>query len=79
MKRVVTYDVAEGNEQSYYRFFEYAQENNAKQLTESTYLFANIRSDLLFYQEIRSLFSESDTVFIIGVNGEGELSCRQVR
>ena len=79
MRRVVTYDIAEGNEQNYDAFWDYAERKGAKRLTESTYLFANIRSDLLFYQEIRSLFSERDTVFIIGVNGEGELSCRQVR
>lgn len=79
MRRVVTYDVTEGNEQDYYDFWDYAERRGAKRLTESTYLFANIRSDLVFHQEIHSLFSKGDTVFIIGVNGEGDLFCRQVR
>lgn len=80
MKRVVTYDVTEGNEQSYYDFFEYAREGKAKQLTESTYLFPEVNNDDMFSRKIRSLFSAGDTVYIIGADGDDDdLFYRKIR
>lgn len=77
-KIVVTYDVTEGNDQSYYNFFDFAKERDAQQLTESTYLFPRVVSVEWFERKIRSLFSKGDTVFIIGVNDECELFCKQI-
>lgn len=37
MKRVVTYDVKEGND--YDRFYKFVEETSAEQITKSTYLF----------------------------------------
>ena len=70
MKRIVTYDVKEDNEQNYKAFLDFAGNNGAEKLTESTYLFHEVGDDAVFRQRIRSLFSQGDTVYIIGADGD---------
>lgn len=71
MKRVVTYDVKQGND--YSRFYDFIKEAKAEQITESTYLFDTqlVQSD--FEKKLRWAFNKGDNVNYISVNNESEL------
>lgn len=62
-KRVVTYDVKEGND--YSDFYEFVKKYNGKQITESTYEFL-IDCDLKkFIKLIEECFSKNDNVYVL--------------
>ena len=70
MKRVVTYDVKEGND--YSRFYEFVHEASAEQITESTYLFDTQLSQEDFSRRLKYVFNKEDKVaYITHNNKEG--------
>lgn len=68
MKRVVTYDVKEGND--YTRFYEFVREASAEQLTESTYLFDTELSQDAFARRLKYAFNKGDKVVYITCNNK---------
>lgn len=71
MKRVVTYDVKDGND--YSRFYAFAEEANAERITESTYLFDTKLAQADFEKKLRWAFNKGDNVDYISVNNESGL------
>lgn len=67
MKRVVTYDIVNGDYDDYEDFYEFVDETNAEQITESTYVFDTSLGQKAFEDKIASLFSKYDTVAYITV------------
>lgn len=66
MKRVVTYDVKQGN--SYERFYEFVKEVKAEQITESAYLFNTSLSQDDFQKKLKWAFNKGDNVAYISEN-----------
>ena len=67
MKRVVTYDIVNGDYDDYEDFYEFVDETNAEQLTESTYVFDTSLGQEAFEDKISSLFSNDDMVAYITI------------
>ena len=68
MKRVVTYDVKEGND--YDRFYKFVEETSAEQITKSTYLFDTNLSQEDFEKRLRYAFNKGDRVAYISCNNK---------
>ena len=68
MKRVVTYDVKEGND--YSRFYEFVHESSAEKITESTYLFDTKLNQEDFAKRLKYVFNKGDTVAYITCNNK---------
>lgn len=66
MKRIVTYDVKQGND--YSRFYDYVKETKAEKITESTYLFDTSLNQQDFEKRIKWLFNKGDNVAYISRN-----------
>lgn len=68
MKRVVTYDVKEGND--YDGFYKFVEETSAEQITKSTYLFDTNLSQEDFEKRLRYVFNKGDRVAYISCNNK---------
>lgn len=68
MKRVVTYDIKEGND--YTRFYEFVRETSAEQITESTYLFDTELNQEAFTKKLKYVFNNGDKVAYITCNNK---------
>lgn len=68
MKRVVTYDVKEGND--YTRFYEFVRETSAEQITKSTYLFDTELNQEAFTKKLKYVFNKGDKVAYITCNNK---------
>ena len=66
MRRVVTYDVKQGND--YDRFYNFTKETKAEKITESTYLFDTTLSQQDFEKKLRWIFNKGDNVAYISEN-----------
>lgn len=66
MRRVVTYDVKQGND--YSRFYNFVREAKAEQITESTYLFDTALSQKDFEKKLEWIFNKGDNVAYISEN-----------
>lgn len=66
MRRVVTYDVKQGND--YSRFYNFVREEKAEQITESTYLFDTALSQKDFEKKLEWIFNRGDNVAYISEN-----------
>ena len=67
MKRIVTYDIKEGN--SYDEFYNIADQYKAIQITESTYCFDTDLDRQDFVKLIKTCFNKGDNVYYISVGG----------
>ena len=68
MKRIVTYDVKDGN--NYNRFYEFVDEYLAEKITESTYLFDTELSQEAFAKRLKYVFNKGDKVAYITCNNK---------
>ena len=68
MKRVVTYDVKEGND--YSKFYEFVRESSAEKITESTYLFDTKLNQEDFSKRLKYVFNKGDKVAYITCNNK---------
>lgn len=68
MKRIVTYDVKNGN--SYERFYQFVAEASAEKITESTYLFDTELTQEAFAKKLRYCFNKGDNVSYISCNSK---------
>ena len=68
MKRIVTYDIKEGND--YSKFYKFVEETSAEQLTESAYLFDTNLSQEDFEKRLRYAFNKEDCVVYISCNNK---------
>lgn len=66
MKRVVTYDVRQGN--NYTRFYDFVKETAAMKITESSYLFNTELTQSDFEKKLREVFNAGDNVAYISEN-----------
>lgn len=79
MKRVVTYDIVNGDYDDYEDFYEFVDETNAEQITESTYVFDTSLGQEAFEDKIASLFSNDDIVYYISVDRDKKLFYKKIK
>lgn len=68
MKRIVTYDVKQGND--YKKFYDFVQEYRGIQITESTYELDTPLTQIDFEKRLRYVFSKEDNVSYISCNNK---------
>lgn len=76
MKRILTYDVKEGND--YKKLYDYIEAIKGEKLTESTYELDTPLSQKDFESKIKSLFSKNDNVYCISVSDKKILFYRKI-
>lgn len=76
MKRILTYDVKEGND--YKKLYDYIETIKGKKLTESTYELDTLLSQKDFESKIKSLFSKNDNVYYISVSDKNNLFYKKI-
>lgn len=76
MKRILTYDVKDGND--YKKLYDYIETIKGKKLTESTYELDTSLSQKDFEIKIKSLFSKNDNVYYISVSDKNNLFYRKI-
>ncbi len=76
MKRILTYDVKEGND--YKKLYDYIETIKGKKLTESTYELDTPLSQKDFESKIKSLFSKNDNVYYISVSDKNNLFYKKI-
>ena len=76
MKRIITYDVKDGND--YKKLYDYIETIKGKKLTESTYELDTSLSQKDFESKIKSLFSKNDNVYYISVSDKNNLFYRKI-
>lgn len=76
MKRILTYDVKDGND--YKKLYDYIETIKGKKLTESTYELDTALSQKDFESKIKSLFSKNDNVYYITVSDKNNLFYRKI-
>ena len=76
MKRILTYDVKDGND--YKKLYDYIETIKGKKLTESTYELDTPLSQKDFESKIKSLFSKNDNVFYISVSDKNNLFYKKI-
>ena len=75
-KRIVTYDVKEGND--YSKFYNLVDNTNAKMITESTYEFNTEWNQETFEKNIANAFSKGDNVHFISVSDKNLLFTKKI-
>lgn len=76
MKRIVTFDVKQGND--YSAWYDYVEKIGGRKITESTY---ELNTSLLqegFENRLRSLFNKGDNVAYISVNKDNDLYWKKI-
>lgn len=76
MKRILTYDVKDGND--YKKLYDYIETIKGKKLTESTYELDTPLSQKDFESKIKSLFSKNDNVYYISVFEKNNLFYKKI-
>lgn len=76
MKRILTYDVKEGND--YKKLYDYIEAIKGEKLTESTYELDTPLAQKDFESKIKSLFSKNDNVYYISVSDKKILFYRKI-
>lgn len=76
MKRILTYDVKDGND--YKKLYDYIETIKGKKLTESTYELDTPLSQKDFESKIKSLFSKNDNVYYISVFDKNNLFYKKI-
>ena len=76
MKRILTYDVKDGND--YKKLYDYIETIKGKKLTESTYELDTSLSQKDFESKIKSLFSKNDNVYYISVSDKNNLFYKKI-
>lgn len=78
MRCIVTYDIKDGENDDYFKFYNFAKKTKAIKLTESAYLFNTTINPAVFLKKIKDIFGIDDNVVIIYVNSNNELSCTRI-
>mgnify|MGYP003185009047 FL=1 len=76
MRRILTYDVKDGND--YKKLYDYIETIKGKKLTESTYELDTPLSQKDFESKIKSLFSKNDNVYYISVFDKNNLFYKKI-
>ena len=76
MKRIITYDVKEGND--YKKFYDYVDSVKGIKITESTYELNTLLTKKSFENKIKTLFSKGDNVYYISVNSENRIFYKKI-
>lgn len=76
MRRILTYDVKDGND--YKKLYDYIETIKGKKLTESTYELDTRLSQKDFESKIKSLFSKNDNVYYISVYDKNNLFYKKI-
>ena len=76
MKRIVTYDIKQGND--YSTWYDYVERIGGKKITESTYALNTSLSQEGFENRLRSLFNKGDNVAYISVNKDNDLYWKKI-
>lgn len=76
MRRILTYDVKDGND--YKKLYDYIEAIKGKKLTESTYELDTPLSQKDFESKIKSLFSKNDNVYYISVFDRNNLFYKKI-
>lgn len=76
MKRILTYDVKDGND--YKKLYDFIATIKGKKLTESTYELDTLLSQKDFESKIKSLFSKNDNVYYISVSNMKNLFYKKI-
>ena len=76
MRRILTYDVKDGND--YKKLYDYIETIKGKKLTESTYELDTPLSQKDFESKIKSLFSKNDNVYYISVSDKNNLFYKRI-
>lgn len=76
MKRIVTYDVKQGNDCT--EWYDYVKRIGGIKITESTYELNTSLSQEAFENRLRSLFNKGDNVAYIFVNKYNELYWKKI-
>ena len=76
MKRIVTYDVKQGND--YSAWYDYVERIDGRKITESTYALNTSLSQEGFENRLRSLFNKGDNVAYISVNKDNDLYWKKI-
>ena len=76
MKRIVTYDVKQGND--YQKFYDFVKQYKGVQITESTYELDTPLSQADFEKRLRYVFEKDDSVAYISCNNKEGLFFIQV-
>ena len=76
MKRIVTYDVKQGND--YSAWYDYVERIDGRKITESTYALNTSLSQEGFENRLRSLFNKGDNVAYISVNKYNDLYWKKI-
>lgn len=76
MKRIVTYDVRQGND--YQKFYDFVKQYKGVRITESTYELDTPLSQADFEKRLRYVFGKDDNVAYISCNNKEGLFFIQV-
>lgn len=76
MKRIVTYDVKQGNDCT--EWYDYVKRIGGIKITESTYELNTSLSQEGFENRLRSLFNKGDNVAYISVNKDNDLYWKKI-
>ena len=76
MKRIVTYDVKEGND--YKKFYDYVNSVKGVKITESTYELDTLLKEEDFKNKIKGLFNKGDNVYYISVSSENKIFYKKI-
>ncbi len=71
MKRIITYDVREGN--NYDKLYTFIKKYNGKKITESTYEIDSILQLDEFKRQLKASVNSNDSVYYISVNRDNIL------
>lgn len=77
MKRVITYDIKEGN--SYNDFYDFIERFHGVKITKSTYIVETVLSQDAFEKILKSIFSKGDNVAYISVNEDSQLFYTRIK
>ena len=73
MKRIITYDLKQGNTSDYQELYNVFKVLNGTQLTESSYVINTSLSQEKIKKMIKDVIYSDDIVYYISVNQNGEL------
>ena len=77
MKRVITYDIKEGN--SYDDFYDFIDRFHGVKITKSTYIVETNLKQAEFEEKLKNIFSKGDNVAYISVNEDSQLFYTKIK
>ena len=77
MKRVITYDIKEGN--SYDDFYDFIDRFHGVKITKSTYIVETNLKQAEFEEKLKNIFSKGDNVAYISVDKDSQLFYTRIK